>query len=70
MIFIIFNGFLGVNSFLIKPGLIKKGTNTYFHDIKSYEERLDSEHVQERKIIKIRDKSGETAVQRFLNQDP
>jgi len=28
------------------------GTNTHFHDIKHYEERLDSEHTMERQIIK------------------
>jgi len=29
------------------------GTSTHFHETKVFEERLDSEHVMERKIVKL-----------------
>lgn len=46
------------------------GTKTYFHDIENYEERIDSEHVMERKIVKVAEQKKETMLDRLLNFDP
>jgi hypothetical protein len=39
------------------------GTNTHFHEIENYEERIDSEHVMERKIIKAMEKKPESKIE-------
>ena len=47
------------------------GTNTLFHETKVYEERLDSEHVMERKIVKLEEgRKKLTAFDRLLSTDP
>ncbi|KAL4435988.1 hypothetical protein ABPG74_022223 [Tetrahymena malaccensis] len=47
------------------------GTKTVFHEIKTYEERLDSEHVMERKLVKLEQgRIKKTAIDRLLTTDP
>ncbi|KRX08112.1 P-loop containing nucleoside triphosphate hydrolase [Pseudocohnilembus persalinus] len=40
-------------------------TDTYFHETKPYEERIDTEHIMERSIVKQSQKSGRNLMQRI-----
>jgi hypothetical protein len=46
------------------------GTNTYFHEIKNYEERIDSEHAMERKIVKVGEVKKVTLYDKLMDFDP
>ncbi|CAD8168948.1 unnamed protein product [Paramecium pentaurelia] len=51
---------------------VKLGTNTYFHEIQSYEERLDSDNVMRRQVLARRElqKEKDLAVAHLFNPDP
>ncbi|CAD8099575.1 unnamed protein product [Paramecium sonneborni] len=50
----------------------KLGTNTHFHEIKSYEERLDSDNVMRRQVLARRElqKEKDLAIQHLFDPDP
>lgn len=44
-------------------------TNTYFHETQPYEERIDTEHIMEVKLVK-KSQGHKTLMDRFLAFDP
>lgn len=56
--------------YFIKILIILLGTNTYFHEIKEYQERLDSEHIMDRRIIKKELKTEDNYIDKLLDPDP